>query len=211
MTALVAQRLTLWRGTNCLFEELSFTAAAGDFIQVQGPNGSGKTTLLRVLAGLTRPEYGSVEWNGRSIESERQPFAAQLAYFGHANALKADLTVRQNLTFFAHSVGQSATQIDPLLETLDLMGCRDLPVRLLSAGQKRRSALVRVFLAKAVVWLLDEPLTNLDAGGRSYVKDVLREHTANGGILIAATHEPIAGSSESQTSNPGVIVLGDDA
>jgi heme exporter protein A len=203
---LTAIELTLWRGPNCLFEELSFEVAAGSLLLIRGPNGSGKTTLLRVLSGLTRPETGRIAWCGESIEKNRQAFGAQLAYFGHTNGLKADLTVTQNLAFAAQLYGQSGEQIPALLDALNLTLCADLETRYLSAGQKRRTALARVLMSPARLWLLDEPVTNLDKAGREYVIERLCSHIAGGGLAIAATHEDIRLENHRQSE----ILLGDD-
>jgi heme exporter protein A len=203
---LAANDLTLWRGPNCLFEDLSFEVSAGSLLLVRGPNGSGKTTLLRVLCGLTRPEAGRVEWRGEAIEKNRQAFGAELAYFGHVNGLKTDLTIMQNLAFAAQLYGQSGDRIPALLDALNLSICAELEVRYLSAGQKRRTALARVLMSGATIWLLDEPVTNLDADGRDYVEDRLRVHVTDGGIAIAATHEDIRITNEA----PNEIHLGDD-
>lgn len=205
LNGLSALDLTLWRGPNCLFEDLSFSIDAGSLLLVRGPNGSGKTTLLRVLCGLTRPETGHVEWRGEPIEKNRQAFGAELAYFGHANGLKADLTVTQNLQFSSHLYGQSGERIPAMLDALNLSICATLEVRYLSAGQKRRTALARVLMSDATLWLLDEPVTNLDAAGRDYVEDRLRAHVHGGGLAIAATHEDIRITSEV----PEQIHLGD--
>jgi len=207
MKCLSAVDLTLWRGPNCLFEDLSFEVAAGSLLLIRGPNGSGKTTLLRVLSGLTRPETGCVSWRGEPIEKIRQTFGAELAYFGHADGLKADLTVMQNLEFSAHLQGQSGEQIPDLLDALNLKPSAKLETRYLSAGQKRRTALARVLMSDATIWLLDEPVTNLDAAGRDYVKNRLRAHIDGGGLAIAATHEDIRFTHDA----PDEIILGDAA
>ena len=206
MTGLTATDLTLWRGPNCLFEDLSFKVATGSLLLLRGPNGSGKTTLLRVLCGLTRPETGHVEWRGESIEKNRQAYGAALAYFGHTNGLKADLTVMQNLEFAAQLYGQSVAQLPDLLNALNLTVCAELEARYLSAGQKRRAALARVLMSQASLWLLDEPVTNLDADGREYVIDRLAAQVAEGGTVVAATHEDI----RLQENVCNEIQLGDD-
>lgn len=206
MSVLTAHDLTLWRGPNCLFEDLSFRVDAGALLLIRGPNGSGKTTLLRVLCGLTRPETGRVEWRGQSIERHRAAFGAELAYFGHVNGLKADLTVMQNLLFEAQLLGQSGDHIPELLDALNLSLCTNLEIRYLSAGQKRRSALARILMSEAALWILDEPVTNLDAAGRAYVEERLGAHVSGGGLAIAATHEDI----RLQNGTPAVIMLGDD-
>lgn len=206
MTGLSATDLTLWRGPNCLFEDLSFTVAAGSLLLIRGPNGSGKTTLLRVLCGLTRPETGQVTWCGTSIEKDHQAFGAELAYFGHVNGLKADLTITQNLAFSAQMYGQSGEQIPTLLDALNLSQCAGLEARYLSAGQKRRTALARLLMSPATLWILDEPVTNLDASGRAYVEERLHKHVASGGLAIAATHEDIRLAGETADE----IHLGDE-
>ncbi len=206
MSGLVAQDLTLWRGPNCLFEDLSFSVEPGTLLLVRGPNGSGKTTLLRVLCGLTRPETGQVVWRDVPVEKNRQAFGAELAYFGHANGLKSDLTVTQNLQFYAELYGQSGEKIPALLDALNLTVCAKLEARYLSAGQKRRTALARVLMSEATAWLLDEPVTNLDAAGREYVEERLRTHVKGGGLAIAATHEDIRITDEV----PDLIHLGDE-
>ncbi len=206
MTGLAATGLTLWRGPNCLFEELTFEVTAGSLLLVRGPNGSGKTTLLRVLCGLTRPETGQVSWQGTSIEKDRQAFGAELAYFGHVNGLKADLTVNHNLAFSAQMYGQSGEQIPMLLEALNLAQCAELEARYLSAGQKRRTALARLLMSPAKLWILDEPVTNLDVAGRAYVEERLRQHISGGGLAIAATHEDIRVAGETADQ----IHLGDE-
>ena len=188
---LAASELTLWRGTLCLLDALSLQVMPGSLLLVRGPNGSGKTTLLRVLAGLTRPEQGSVFWHGENIEAQRGEYGRQTAWFGHTYGLKNDLTVRRNLEFFARLNGASLQRIPEVLSALKLDACADLEVRQLSAGQKRRTALARVLMAGATLWLLDEPLTNLDDAGREFFLNCLGRHLAEGGMAIAATHEAI--------------------
>lgn len=191
MQNLAAINLSLWRGINCLFNELSFELKGGTCLLVRGPNGSGKTTLLRVLSGLTRPEAGHIEWQGEAIDSGKSTYSAALAYFGHANGLKADLTVSQNLRFWAGIHAFNDADIKDVLGALDLTGCEHLEARYLSAGQQRRTALARLLMTRASVWLLDEPLTNLDAAGRDYMTMRLQKHIEASGIAIVATHEPI--------------------
>ena len=188
---LAAEGLTLWRGTLCLFESLSFDIQPGQLLTVTGPNGSGKTTLLRVLAGLTRPENGRVCWRGTDIDSDRQRFGAEATYLGHRNGLKFDLTVTQNLEFAARLDGRPAADVAESLDALNLSDCAGLAVRYLSAGQQRRTALARLLMSGATLWLLDEPLTNLDAAGRAFVKTRLGAHTGSGGMVVDATHETL--------------------
>jgi heme exporter protein A len=191
---LSARGLTLWRGDLCLFEDLSFHLAAGQALVLRGPNGSGKTTLLRVIAGLTTPESGDVLWGGETLGrvSRRQLL---LAYCGHLPGLKGDLTVAENLSFYARLHGCPPARLATTLERLGLAGLADLEMRLLSAGQKRRAALARVLLTRVPLWLLDEPQTNLDSAARRTVEEAIQEHLAGGGVAVIASHQPLdAGS-----------------
>ncbi len=187
---LVGSNLTLWRGTTRLFEDLSFVLPAGRPLIIAGPNGAGKTTLLRVIAGLTMPETGEVTWQGSPLRREVQAANLALAFSGHALALKPELSARENLEFSARLAGRSPLVGKTLAES-GLADCADLPVRLLSAGQKRRAALARVLLSGADLWLMDEPQTNLDAAGRRYLDEVVQRHLAAGGTLVVATHQPL--------------------
>ena len=191
MTGLAAKQLTLWRGSLCLFENLTFQVNAGATLLVRGPNGSGKTSLLRVLCGLSLPESGTVQWNNDPIESNRSVFGAQTAYFGHLSGLKADLTVAQNLKFVAHMLGQDNTRWQNYLEPLNLSHCANLAVRYLSAGQQRRTALARVLMSNARLWLLDEPFTNLDQAGREFIEAELMRHLHGGGLAVVVAHHDL--------------------
>lgn len=192
MSILTAHDLTLWRGPFCLFDALSFELGTGQALVIRGPNGSGKTTLLRVLCGLTRPEEGRVDWDGVSVERNRQAFGHALAYFGHALGLKADLTVVQNLRFAACVNERSDADFGECLAALQLLDCARLEVRYLSAGQKRRTALARVLLSGARLWVMDEPFTNLDAAGRTFLEERLNAHLAKQGLVAVAAHHELS-------------------
>jgi heme exporter protein A len=182
--------LTLWRGTTCLFESLSFLLPASAALVIEGPNGAGKTTLLRVIAGLTMPESGSITWQGSTLVKQVQAGRLRLAFSGHSLGLKSELSTRENLRFYARLAGLPA-KVGQILEATGLRSCADLEVRLLSAGQKRRAALARVLLSDAHLWLLDEPQTNLDTAGRQYLEQAIRGHLGRGGTVVIAAHQSV--------------------
>lgn len=174
---LSAQGLACRRGNRLLFKGLSLDIAPGDALVITGDNGSGKTSLIRLLAGLGRPFAGTITRSAR------------LALLGHEAALKSVLTVRQNLTFW--SACCSGTHAQTALEAVGLLATADLPVRFLSSGQKRRVAIARLLLAEAPIWLLDEPTVGLDGASTKVLEELLVQHRARGGGVVAVTHVPI--------------------
>jgi heme exporter protein A len=184
--------LHLWRGDRHVLRGVSFEATPGQCLLLTGKNGAGKTTLLRAVAGLLDPEQGEVSWRGNAARKSRDEFHAELAYLGHESPLKGDLTGRENLRY---SIGirraVTAGEIHAALERTGAQSFADRPVRTLSAGQRRRVALAGVLLAGAVLWLLDEPTTNLDTDGKRLVATLIEEQIAAGGIVVAAVHQDL--------------------
>ncbi|MBI5461061.1 MAG: cytochrome c biogenesis heme-transporting ATPase CcmA [Gammaproteobacteria bacterium] len=191
---LAVEGLTLVRGEHDLISGLSFHLAAGTAVQITGANGSGKTTLLRALAGWVRPEAGRIIWSDRNGPLAERP---ALAYLGHRNGLKADLTPVEELAFAARLHGNRDNV--RILDSLDRVGLRPCADRLcgrLSAGQQRRVALARVLLNENAVWLLDEPLTALDADSIVTFQDALMQHLRRGGMAVLSTHQRLSLATE---------------
>jgi heme exporter protein A len=178
------------RGARRVFEHLSFTLGAGELLTLVGRNGSGKTTLLRALALLVRSDAGIIRWQGTDVQAEPEVWRADLAWLGHLDGLKGDLSVRENLLAAERLRGPRPPEdrIDSALLAFDLTPLAARSVRILSAGQRRRTALARVVLTQAPVWLLDEPLNALDAAAQQGFRTALQVHLAAGGLAIAATH-----------------------
>lgn len=183
---LVADGLTLVRGTRTLQSGLSFAVETGNALLVTGQNGVGKSTLLRALAGLFPASAGQVRLEGAS-----DPVAEAVHYFGHLNAIKAGMTVEENVRFWCGYLGGQPQNVLAALETFGLLPLRDIPAGYLSAGQKRRLGLARLLVAERPVWLLDEPATSLDTASQAVVAGVVNRHLAAGGIVLAATHSPL--------------------
>ncbi len=149
----------------------------------QGGNGSGKTTLLRVLAGLLRADSGRIEIEGRPAAPALRAHA--IAYLGHLPALKGELSVLENLEFLCGLHGRRPRQTPgDALAIVGMGGYEDAPARQLSAGQKKRVTLARMWLAPAPLWLLDEPYANLDLEGINLVNRMISAHLRDGGATL---------------------------
>jgi heme exporter protein A len=191
MTELSLENIALERGERRIAGGITARVAGGAALLLQGPNGSGKSTLLRVLAGLLPPAEGAVKWDGADVARAPEAHRARLCYLGHQDALKAGLTALENLQFWARFAA-NARDAAAALAAFGLARLADRPARTLSAGQKRRLALARLALSEAPLWLLDEPVTALDAEARAMFAALLGRHLAKGGLAVIATHEPLA-------------------
>jgi heme exporter protein A len=177
--------LHLWRGDRHLLRGNSFALRRGELLQVVGPNGVGKTSLLRCVAGLLPVESGEIAWGGRRLQDCRD-----LAYLAHTNALKSDLTARENLRYGVGLKRDVADdELSDTLARLHIASCTNLPVRSLSAGQKRRVSIARILLSRATLWILDEPITNLDVAGIALFESCMAEHLREGGMILTAAHQ----------------------
>jgi heme exporter protein A len=188
--------LTVWRGDRKLFSDLSFGLRPGELLEVAGANGCGKTSLMRVLSGLSAPESGEIYWNGAPIGGIRSEFNAALAFIGHADGIKDDLTALENVTAARALRGGGGASPADALAQVGLQDFADNLGRHLSAGQRRRTALAGLLVTHARLWLLDEPFTALDG---TTVKDMVRlfeDHARGGGILVFTSHHavPVAGA-----------------
>ena len=179
------------RGGRLLFSGVSLQLAAGEACALTGPNGSGKTSLLRAVSGLTRLEAGRVGFG------EIDPADARtegLHMLGHADGLKSGRTAGEELAFWARWSGAGPDAAGAAVEALELRMLLPLEVRRLSAGQRRRLALARLLAAPRALWLLDEPLSPLDARWRARFAELMADHLAGGGLVLAAMHDPLPGA-----------------
>src|SRR6185295_8244169 len=161
--------------------------------ELRGPNGSGKTSLLRILCGLATPAAGEVGWNGQSIRKLGEEYFASVAYLGHQNGVKDELTAIENLRV---SSAVSGTPIDKnraqeILTRVGLSPQQHLPARVLSAGQRRRLGMTRLLTSRAKLWILDEVLTSLDDAAMNLSREFITEHLKKDGIAIVATHQDL--------------------
>ncbi len=181
------------RGSERLFQNLSFSIGSGELVWLRGTNGSGKTTLLRLVTGLAAPESGSITWNGEPVRNSPD-YRSALVHLGHHNGLKDDLTALESLRFLCQLHGREVTAetLDDALRTMGIHHRRHLPSRVLSQGQKKRVALARLVLENQPgLWVLDEPFDALDDSGAAIVNSLLQGHVQRGGSVLLTSHIPV--------------------
>jgi len=186
-------QLTCQRGERVLFEGLNFELPEGQWLHVSGANGCGKTSLLRILTGLAEPVSGTISWNGAAIGEEREVFHEDLLHLGHQGALKEELTPLENLTLSLGMEGYTRAPKDVVeaLHQFGLRGREHLPVRFLSAGQRRRVLLTRLLLRPARLWILDEPFTALDVHAVAFLTEKISAHLETQGTVVLTSHQPL--------------------
>ena len=185
--------LSCSRGDKRLFSGVSFALQAGEWLHLEGDNGVGKTSLLRLACGLSALEQGEIQWQGQPVSRNSDEFRANLAYLGHQLALKEDLSPLENLVADAAIAGRALSLADAksALAQLGLKGREHLPVRVLSQGQKRRSALARLLVSSAKLWVLDEPFVALDAAAQNVLSEVINGHLNRQGMVLLTSHQSV--------------------
>jgi heme exporter protein A len=187
-----ARSLCCIRDDRVLFESLDFQINPGQALVLEGRNGSGKTSLLRILCGIRLPESGQLLWEGVDIFRLGPEFHEHIAYLGHKDGSKLDLTPLENLRI-AQGLGKPRKGIDleQALDQVGLYGFEDVPTRNLSAGQQRRLAIARLLVTDARLWILDEPFTSLDRKGIEHMERLFETHLMHGGMAAMTTHHRI--------------------
>lgn len=190
MTSFEVNNLQCIRRDNILFQGLSFKLEDGGLLQIDGVNGSGKSSLLQMCVGLIQASEGEITWNNEDITSSRHQFQSDITYFGHTNGVKAGLTALENMKVM-HALSGFKTKVDYslILKQIGLAGMEDVLLSRMSAGQKRRIGLTRIFMAASKLWLLDEPFNALDKNGKKIIEQLIVEHCKSGGMVIFATHQ----------------------
>lgn len=197
-TSLEACDLACIRDDRTLFEGLEFSVRSGEMLLLEGRNGSGKTSLLRILCSIRLPDAGVVNWCGEDIQKLGADYHEHIAYVGHRDGVKQDLTPQENLRV-ARALGKASTtrSSKEVLDRFGLFGFEDIPTYNLSAGQQRRLALSRLLATEAQLWILDEPFTSLDKHGIELFESVMDEHLRSAGMIVLTTHHRVSFSGSS--------------
>ena len=193
--------LSCSRGDKRLFSGVSFALQPGQWLHLEGDNGVGKTSLLRLACGLSALEQGEIRWQGQPVSQNSDEFRANLAYLGHQLALKEDLTPLENLRADAAIAGRALSLADAksALVQLGLKGREHLPVRVLSQGQKRRTALARLWVSSAKLWILDEPFVALDNAAQNVLSEVINSHLSKQGMVLLTSHQAVSLAGQGQS------------
>jgi len=190
----IAESVAAYRGERMIFRHVSFELGPGQALILHGPNGSGKTTLLRVIAGLLGMMAGRLrilDANDRPLTDEARDRAFH--FVSHLGIVRSQMRVRETLAFHAAILGAPKKAVENALDEWALRPLADHSGGLLSAGQRHRLALARLSLQKRELWLLDEPLVALDVSSKSRLNTAAEKHLEEGGIVVAASHEPFLG------------------
>jgi heme exporter protein A len=186
---LQGENLSCIRDDRVLFSGLDFALKNRQALLLEGKNGSGKTSLLRILCGFREPDAGEVRWCGEPIGSVQ--YRCDMAYVGHLDGIKKELTVLENLTVSLALAKAGMHSIQAALARVQLAGFDDVPAQALSAGQKRRLSLARLLITHNSLWILDEPFTALDKQGIALIEQLMTEQCDQGGMIVLTSHHDL--------------------
>ena len=188
-----ATNLTYERNEQVIFSNINLTLRHGEMLQIQGANGAGKTTLMRILAGLIPATSGQITWSGKSLADDCKAFYTNLIYIGHNPGIKLGLTVKENLLLMLAFalMKKNEEHLDKAINSVNLMGLKDVYAQHLSAGQQRRVALAKLFLLAKPLWLLDEPFAALDQEGIIMMHELMANHLRQNGMIVVTSHQPL--------------------
>jgi heme exporter protein A len=184
-------KLTCARDDRVLFNNLSLEVNSGQLLLLEGRNGAGKTTLLRILSGLRQADEGEIFWNEQKISDLGFEFYQDVSFMGHHNALKSDLTSRENLEVSIALSAGSDVEIEQALEDVKLAGYEDELVKKFSAGMKRRLAIAKLLVLDTPLWVLDEPFTSVDVNGIRMIEGFIEQHLQKQGMVIMTSHHEV--------------------
>ena len=187
---LTVQNLSLFKDDKKIFSDLGFSIGLNSALIIKGRNGCGKSSLLKIIAGIAKPSSGKILWGGEDVENFRADFNGDSQFIGHKNFLEQELTVLENLAFYA-KLSDTEIALQSGLSFFGLMNFSDQKVKKLSAGWQKKVMLARLLCCPAAVWFLDEPSNNLDKDSSRKLLGLLETRIGEGGLVIIATHDEI--------------------
>lgn len=186
---LTIENLSLEIDGKKIFTKLGFSLGVSGVLIVRGKNGSGKSSLLKIIAGILQPNAGRILWQGKNIKDFSDDFYGDMQFLGHKNFLKPELSVFENLNFYAR-IADTECALSSALQFFDLEQFKDIPVKKLSAGWQQRAILAKLLACPATIWLLDEVSSNLDLAGKKKLYGLIKARSLeNKGLVLMATHD----------------------
>ena len=185
---LTLENLSLFKDDKKIFANLGLSVSSGSCLVIKGSNGCGKTSLLKIIAGITKPSSGQILWGGKNIDDFRHLFNGDLNFLGHKNFLKQDLTIEENLRFYAR-VHDTEMALASALKFFKLDKIADEKVKKFSAGWQKRVMLAKLLACPTTIWLLDEPSNNLDKEGKEMLHNLIKSRIKDDGLVIMTTHD----------------------
>jgi heme exporter protein A len=185
---LTIDNLSFYKDNKKIFSELSFSLSISSALIVTGKNGCGKSSLLKLISGIYEVQGGRILWGNENIDNFRDDFNGDTQFIGHKNFLKPELTVKENLEFYADLRG-TKNAVAPALEFFSLKELQNSPIKNLSAGWQQRVLLTKLLACPATVWLLDEPSNNLDKDGKEQLHELIKNRIKDRGLVILTSHD----------------------
>lgn len=185
---LTVDNLSLFKDQKKIFGPLGFSVSINSALIITGSNGSGKSSLLKILAGISQPSSGKILWGSEDVENFRDDFNGDSQFLGHKNFLKAELSIAENLQFYARLNGTEMA-LDAALKFFDLDKISHRKVKTLSAGWQKRVMLAKLMCCPATIWFLDEPTNNLDKAGKEKLHGLIKTRIKEDGLVILTTHD----------------------
>jgi heme exporter protein A len=185
---LTVNNLSFFKDDKKIFSDLGFSVGIGSALIITGRNGCGKSSLLKIIAGISKAKQGEILWGGNNIENFRDDFNGDSQFLGHKNFLKTELTVAENLKFYA-KLSATKEALSSALSFFQLTNLADEKVKTLSAGWQKRVMLAKLLCCPATVWILDEPSSNLDKAGKEMLHGLIQTRIKEDGLVIMVTHD----------------------
>ncbi len=188
---ILVKDLSIERSNKKIFENVNLSLGSGKIILLKGKNGSGKTTLLKALLNLIEPSSGSIYWKGKLLKKNLYNFFNHVTYIADRTSSLSKLSVKENIKIwkkiFLSNI--SNTQVENILKTLKLDIYLDQKVNSLSFGETKKLEFLRLIIENKKIWILDEPLSNLDNESIDVIAQTFEDHLSKEGSIIFSSHQ----------------------